>query len=115
MVFDYGSSCPECGYPKPQHSVGCALRDDVARFEKAKKKEMVRIVTKRNNWFDMEIPKDFDMLAYITSVRAMGYILNHRMYMPVEEIECIFLWSEQPTGSAQGVVLPFPAPEKPAS
>ena len=48
------------------------------------------------------------MGGFVSTIRANSYLLNERLYVPIESIEACFVWSEdKPPKQTEGVVLPF--------
>lgn len=52
----------------------------------------IRVVTRDGNFFDMDQPEGWSMLAYVSSIRASGCIVNEQIYVPHEFIGCIFAY-----------------------
>jgi hypothetical protein len=114
MAFDL---CPHCF---EWHALGnCPLQNANRRTIQEQpglaniiplKKQMVRVVMREGGgWFDMDKPDDFNMLAFMTSVRATGHIMNDHMYVPLDMIASIFIWSQDnpPKMEGGGAVVPF--------
>ncbi len=74
-------------------------------------KQMLRVVLKTGGmWFDMHKPTepDWTLPAFVMSVRAVGYMLNSQMYVPMDDIQAIFLYDAgSPPKNLNGVVIPF--------
>ena len=78
------------------------------------RKRHVRVVLKGGTMFyDMDCLPDFSMPAFILSCRGAGYILNNEMYTPMDQVQTIYLWSDdKPPKPGEGIVVEFPG--KPA-
>lgn len=58
----------------------------------------LKIITTHGWAFDQDnLPANFSMPTYISSVRAAGYILNENLYVPVDRIAAIFAYTEETT------------------
>lgn len=52
----------------------------------------IRVTCSTGHWFDMDEPPGFELSQYVTSVRATGFMLNDRMYVPHEHVVSIFIY-----------------------
>ena len=52
--------------------------------------QKIRVVTSYGGWFDMDEPPNFNLVNYVSSIRAAGYALNDKLYVPHEHIVTIF-------------------------
>ena len=57
-------------------------------------------------FFDSDVPEDFSLPTFISSIRAVGYLLFETVYVPLDEIAAILVWSEDKP-PPQMNVLPF--------
>lgn len=94
--------CPRCG---ENHGllVPCETVVSIPN-----KKEMIRVVTKLGHAYDLIKPPDFSMLAFMTSVKANGHIMNEHMYQPLDQIVTIFVYAVD-NPPKEGQVLQFPS------
>lgn len=58
-------------------------------------KQHVRVVLVGGHWFDMDPPANFDFVRLVESVRAIGYFMNGKVYIPGSAITTVFLWDDQ--------------------
>lgn len=66
--------------------------------------QKIRVVTSYGGWFDMEEPPDFSLPQYVQSIRAAGYALNDKLYVPHEHIVTIYTFdSDAPPAMPPGV------------
>lgn len=112
--YNHSKICPHDEFIPNSYVAGQLAVDDPTQKEfwmrpKATLREHVRIVTKQAMWFDMDKPADFNMAAFVTSIRSVGFLLNDSIYQPAEGIATIFVWNEGAPPKDQGVVLPFPS------
>lgn len=101
--------CTVCGrrhYPK----IVCTDKpfDPGIPFELRPKKEMIRVVTKLGHYFDMDRPADFNMISFVTLIKANGHILNEHMFQPLDQIVSIFIFNVDSPPKMPGEVIRFP-------
>jgi hypothetical protein len=105
--------CKICRMPWDKHAEWCS--EGTTMVPLPKKKRMVRVVTTQGMWFDLDMPDNFSMSAFATSIRITGFLLNDYIYQPAESIATIYVWEDKPPVAGEGVVIPFQKPpEKPA-
>lgn len=73
--------------------------------------EHIRIVTTQGPWFDLDKPKNFEMVGFVMAIKAAGHLLNQRVYQPLEGIATIFIWDDAQPPKDGGVNLPDPTNE----
>lgn len=90
----FGGICGECGAGSGQtHLPYCSKSEGYDKPVATKPPGMtMRVVLVNANWFDIPQPAGFSVVDYIMSVRAAGYILNHKLYVPLEQIQSIFTY-----------------------
>ena len=103
--------CMRCG--SWTHDTDRCLHPDpssVERIKPAPKPERVlRIVMKNGFWIDSVVPEEFSLPGYVTTLRAMGYMLTEEFYAQLEEIQSLFVYcKDSPPKPEGGVVLQFP-------
>lgn len=102
------STCPGCGAEEgTEHHPSCTYVIDVKRFMPTPKKKMVRVVLSSTSYVDFEAPEGFDLLRFVTDIRATGHWLNASLYVPASEIKGIFLWYGDTPPPAEGNIIPF--------
>lgn len=69
--------------------------------------QSVRIVMKNAQWFDFSAPEGFKLIEWVTMVRAAGYVLNPGLYVPVDQIQAVFMFNPEQPPATQGVTVPF--------
>lgn len=69
--------------------------------------QTVRVVLKNGFWFDFLADEQFNLTTYVSTIRACGYILNVSLYVPLTEIQAIFMYPTNAPPKEQGVVVPF--------
>lgn len=85
-----------------------SMQDNVSQLPvPPPKKEKMRVVLKTGYWIDLDIPADFNMVAFVTSIKANGHIMNDKMFQPLDMVASIFLYEEQAPPQQLGHVLPF--------
>ena len=57
--------------------------------------QKIRVVTRDGNFFDMDQPEAFNMMGYVTNIRANGCIVNNQIYVPHDFIGCIFTYDTE--------------------
>ena len=72
-----------------------------------KKKQFVRVVTKQGFVIDLGMPDEFSMVGFSMSIRASGCLLNELLFLPLDQIATVFVWSEDAPPEAQHCVIPF--------
>jgi hypothetical protein len=68
----------------------------------------IRVVTRDGSFFDMDRPAEFNMLNYVTNIRANGCIINNQLYVPHDFVGCIFTFDTDappPSTMRQGSIL----------
>ena len=58
----------------------------------AKPSKTMRVVLINANWFDIPQPAEFSVVDYVMTIRACGYILNPKLYVPLDQIQSIFTY-----------------------
>lgn len=106
-----GFSCPVC------HRFGCQGECQQNVVPMPKPKRHLRVIHRTGMgqlgalFADMDITDDFNLTNYVQAVRAAGYILNEHVYIPVDEIAGMLVWTEDKPPPQLNVV-PFDGAKK---
>lgn len=105
--FDSGKQRVVC----PHHAFGSVVPvTELPKPEPAERK--LRITTVNGNFFDMDLLPDFNMFTFMTNIKAAGFLLTEAVYVPLDMVECVFVYNaDKPPQRGEGVVLPFPPPK----
>ena len=73
----------------------------------APKKKFVRVITKQGFVIDLDMPSEFSMIGFSMSIRASGCLLNDLLFLPLDQIATVFVWTEDAPPQGQHCVIPF--------